>query len=248
MSQHLFSSAEELNNLSKLIRGYLCLPFAGGLLPGSFIEKAIARTRDATVLSTYDFVDVLKAEAGIGWQVKCTKESTPVTWKRAKIPNGAALIEDAQQSDEKTQELGQAILDFCNQHAYDSLERYHIDAIGYCRVIVRSNDILYFEREIMSRSDPQVFRPVEFRWEWSETRTSSGKELLPALNGVNKLTGKKWFAAHVLGENQLHFSGERAWWPDAGDSQSSRVISLPSESDYIGWNDLLAWLDDRLEN
>ena len=78
--------------------------------------------RDAEVLKTYDFVDVVKRDSQIGWQVKSTKATTPVTWKRAKIPNQEELMKNSFDSQEKSQVLGNAIVEFCNEHAEASIK------------------------------------------------------------------------------------------------------------------------------
>ena len=59
---------------------------------------------------------------------------------------------------------------------------------------------------------PQVFNPNDFEWHWSTPKKTVKKEQLSALHGYHKENGKKWFAWHGLGENQLHFSGEKDWW------------------------------------
>ncbi|MDE0496969.1 MAG: hypothetical protein OXH86_06425 [Acidimicrobiaceae bacterium] len=241
MSDGLYSTPAQLDQLAHLVQGYLRLPFSNGLLPGQFMESVIALIKSGKVLRTYDFVDVINSDTRVGWQVKCTKESTPVTWKRAKIPNAAMLIEESRSSAAKTQELGQKIVDFCNQHALNSLEKYSLERIGYCRVVVRKNDILYFEREILSPLVPRVFEPAKFRWEWSERKRSSSKEMLPALHGIHEESGEKWFAAHILGENQLHFSGEKRWWPTEDSVLPVATVPLPSESERIDFDRLLAW-------
>ena len=51
---------------------------------GDRVKNANFQLRQGEVLGTYDFVDVIKRGSKCGWQVKSTKESTPVTWKRAK--------------------------------------------------------------------------------------------------------------------------------------------------------------------
>ena len=143
--------------------------------------------------------------------------STPVTWKRAKIPNAADLIEASKQSGDALQELGDTIIEFCNTHAQESLERYGLTAIGYSRLIVnKDRTAQYFERVLCTGEDPVVFDPEQFAWRWSDPKTAVRKEQLPSLHGFHAPTGDKWFAWHGLGENQLHFSGEKSWWPESG--------------------------------
>lgn len=245
MNRSLYSSDAQLGQLSALIRGYLRLPFSEGLLPGRYIESAVALVKQGKVLRTYDFVDVVNEDSGVGWQVKCTQDKTPVTCKRAKIPNASTLIEESRKSVAKTQSLGRRIIEFCNEHASDSLQQYNLSQIGYCRVVVRETDVLYFEREIVSMDAPLVFDPTAFYWEWSQRKKSSGKEMLPALHGINIETGEKWFAAHVLGENQLHFSGEKNWWPVEGDDLHSLTISRPSDHEMIRYEEFLEWVTEN---
>ena len=79
----------------------------------------LAHVRGGRVLNTYDFVDVIRTEDGCGWQVKSTKATTPVTWKRAKIPDAVSLIEQSNRSAGGLQALGDAIMEFCNRHAQE---------------------------------------------------------------------------------------------------------------------------------
>lgn len=69
----------------------------------------IASVHQAEVLGTYDFVDVVDHSQKIGWQVKSTKKSTPVTWKRAKIPERENLIKESMSSMQGCQKLGNAM-------------------------------------------------------------------------------------------------------------------------------------------
>lgn len=234
----------DLEHLVALLRGYMRLPFAGRMLPGRYVETAVARIKDGTVLPTYDFVDVVNIGERIGWQVKSTMQSTPVTWKRAKIPNALALIDQSRVSATGIQALGDAIIAFCNEHAVESLQRYDLDRIGYCRVLLREDSVLYFERELITRERPVLFDPAEFTWRWSVAKKTQGKEQLSALHGHHQKSGRKWFAAHILGENQLHFSGEPAWWPHPQDGTPQATFTYPSKSEVISFDDLISWLDE----
>lgn len=60
----------------------LKLPIIEGNIPGNLLEHVFAYNRNAEVLNTYDFIDVIDKERGIGWQIKSTMASTPVTWIR----------------------------------------------------------------------------------------------------------------------------------------------------------------------
>jgi hypothetical protein len=182
------------------------------------MESIIAHARGGKVLNTYDFVDVIDKKARLGWQVKSTKASTPVTWKRAKIPNSEDLLIDSHKGPAGLQALGDAIIDFCNEHVQESFLTYGLQEIGYSRLVVHPNGTLtYFERELCTMAHPNIFNKVDFTWKWSNPKSTTKKEQLQALHGTNKHTGKKWWAWHGLGENQLHFSGEPAWWPPLGD-------------------------------
>lgn len=121
----LLSSPAQLGVMRRVLEASACLPFVAGSIPGSHVEQALAEMRSGTVLNTYDFVDVICPQESMGWQVKATKESTPVTWKRAKIPNAQALIEKSDNQPDACQKLGDAIIEFCNQHARNSLDKYN---------------------------------------------------------------------------------------------------------------------------
>lgn len=211
----LYSTPKQLEQIKSILSLYTRLPFSPGVIPGGTMENVLAHVRNAQVLNTYDFVDVVKPDQAIGWQIKSTKEGTPVTWKRAKIPNRTKLIEQSQKGAQGLQRLGDAIIHFCNEHARESLEKYNLNEIGYCRLIIHNDGkVTYFERELCTRTSPQLFNPREFQWQWSKQKKTKGKEQLQALHGYHIKTKKKWWAWHGLGENQLHFSGEETWWPN----------------------------------
>lgn len=246
MSQSLvFSSPEQLELIGSLLSKYLRLPFSEATIPGAVMEGALAHVRAGTVLRTYDFVDVVKRESRCGWQVKSTKATTPVTWKRAKIPDSIQLIAESRNSPDGTQALGNAIIAFCNAHAQHSLQHYDLDEIGYSRLIVHADwKVTYFERLLCNRAAPTIFNPLDFEWRWSTPKKTVRKEQLQALHGINKLDGRKWFAWHGLGENQLHFSGEGSWWPEENNPHQYS-FSLPTTDDKITverFIDLLAGL------
>lgn len=197
------------------------------------MEGALAYVRGASVLRTYDFVDVVKRDSRCGWQVKSTKATTPVTWKRAKIPNSVQLIAESKISPAGAQALGDAIIAFCNAHAQHSLQLYDLDEIGYSRLIVHENGtVTYFEKLLCTREAPTIFNSSDFEWQWSIPKKTVKKEQLPALHGIYKPDHKKWFAWHGLGENQLHFSGEKSWWPSEG-NQHQVSFNLPTDGDKI---------------
>jgi hypothetical protein len=212
----------------RFLAQYARLPFAGGELPGAMMEWLLAQLHGASVLKNYDFVDVIHAERRMGWQVKSTKASTPITWKRAKLPDKVRLIEASEANPVACQKLGAALIDFCNAHAAESFRKHPIDAIGYARLVMRpGGQALYFERALCTRRKPEVFSASDFVWHWSHPKKTAKKEQLSALHGVHRASGQKWFAWHGRGENQLHFSGEAHWWPRQGRGHAV-AINLPA--------------------
>ncbi len=236
------SNTEQLEQIRDIICGYQRLPFSGDIVPGSVLEATLAHARGAERLGTYDFIDVIKRNTRIGWQVKSTLARTPITWKRAKIENQAHLIEASQLGALGLQQLGDAIIEFCNAAVAKDFRTYDIDEIHYARLIIHKNGrAVYFERELVTRRNPVLFKASDFEWRWSVQRMNYSKEQLPALHGFHKETGAKWWAWHGKGENQLHFSGERTWWPDETYVPSIR-FNLPQE--HFSLVELLALLDN----
>lgn len=238
----IFSSKAQLERIAKLVSSFTSLPFAPrDSVPGAVLMAVLADVRDAVTLETYDFVDVVRSQAGIGWQVKSTKSATPVTWKRAKIPNKDALIA-ASATAKGAQDLGNAIIEFCNDHAVESMKLYGLDEIGIARLIVYPDlKATYYERSLVTKSNPHLFDPKQFTWKWSAEKKVKKKEQLSSLHGIHVPTGKKWWAWHGRGENQLHFSGEGAWWPK--DTTHAVNFSLPSLVDRLSMQDLIGLLD-----
>lgn len=246
----LFSSPAQLTRLTQILTRYMTLPFFEDKIPGAVMEAALASVREAEVLRTYDFVDVIDRKNRVGWQVKSTQFATPLTWKRAKIPDSLALIDASRLSPQGLQNLGDAILGFCNHHARQSLELYDLDSIGYSRLILnlKTATATYFEHQLCTRSQPLIFHPEEFVWHWTASKVSGAgkKEQLSSLQGIHGATGKKWFACHGLGENQLHFSGERVWWPQS-ESAHQITFAVPPASkklDLEQFIELLSRLDE----
>ncbi len=243
----LFSSKHELNKIAKILSQYIRLPFSGETMPGAIMEAVLAYVKDAEVLKTYDFIDVIKRKEKIGWQVKATKEKTPVTWKRAKIPNQSELIEKSREGEKGIQELGNAIITFCNNHVMESFKKYDLLAIGYCRLIIHQDGkVTYFERKLCDKDNPILFHPDDFIWKWSLPKKTRKKEQLPALHGIHRKTGQKWWAWHGLGENQLHFSGESAWWPSK-DTNHVVTFNMPTAADKLSLQKFLELLS-KLDN
>lgn len=243
----VFSSQEQLSEIGKILANYTRLPFSQDTIPGAIMEAVLAHVHEAKVLNTYDFIDVIKRSEKCGWQVKSTKSSTPVTWKRAKIPNQLELIAESEKSDAGLQELGNAIINFCNQHVEESINIYNLDNIGYCRLIINPNSyVTYFERLLCTKEDPLIFRPNDFIWKWSVQKNTMKKEQLSALHGIQKSTGKKWWAWHGRGENQLHFSGESEWWPSQN-KEHSVSFKFPAPEEKMTLEDLMRLLS-RVES
>lgn len=242
--QAIFSSQQELERLGNILSKYARLPFSYASIPGAVLEGALAHVRGGEVLRTYDFVDVIKREARCGWQVKSTMAATPVTWKRAKIPDSVALITNSKTSVEAVQSLGDAIIRFCNDHALESIRLYDLNGIGYSRLIIFPDGrVVYFERLLCTKASPNIFNPADFEWRWSIPKKTVRKEQLPALHGFHISTGKKWWAWHGLGENQLHFSGESNWWPAPGDPHLM-TFSFPTAEDRIELEKFIELLAD----
>ncbi|HEC84879.1 MAG: hypothetical protein DRR08_22840 [Candidatus Parabeggiatoa sp. nov. 2] len=240
-----FSNTQELEEIKTLLSRYARLPFSSTrmAIPGAIVEMIIAYVKKATVLNTYDFVDIVNQNQSYGWQVKSTRESTPVTWKRAKIRHAPALIKESKLRPQGLQKLGDSIIEFCNEHALQSLKRYNLNEMGYARLIIHPNNkATYFERRLCTRSEPLIFKAQDFEWHWSTPKKTTKKEQLPALHGIRKTTGQKWWAWHGLGENQLHFSGEKNWWLQPGDNHVV-TFDLPTKMSIKAFIELLSQLD-----
>jgi hypothetical protein len=237
-----FSQQEQLQEIANILTGYIKVPFALDTIPGSFMENVLAYVRKAQTLNTYDFVDVVDTINKIGWQVKSTKDTTPVTWKRAKIHNSDKLIANSYENEDGLRELGYEIINFCNTHAQESILTYHLDEIHYSRLVVfETREVLYFERLLCTKEKPIIFEPNDFIWKWSTPKVTKKKDQLQALHGYNIHTNTKWFAWHGLGENQLHFSGEKTWWPQAGDIHCIK-FSFPQEDERLTQDQFMALL------
>lgn len=240
----IFSTPDQLALIRKVLRSYLRLPFSTDSVPGAFMEAVLAHVRDGEVLATYDYVDVVQRQQRVGWSIKSTKAATPLTWKRAKIENKAALIAASQKGEVGCQALGDEIIRFCNAHAHASMDKYNLDAIGFSRLIVEdSGDIRYFERELCSRDKPNIFNAADFTWRWSVQKQGGKKEQLSALHGFHNPSNTRWWAWHGHGENQLHFTGERAWWPSANDPHAI-TFRFPTGADRLSLERLAELLEE----
>jgi hypothetical protein len=250
----VFSTKKELVEIADYLTAYMKIPFfQDDSIPGKIMEKIISLVRNGEQLTTYDYVDVC-IRNDVGWSVKSTKENTPLTWKRAKIPNSAKLISESENDAAKCQKLGDSIIAFCNGHISQSLAQYSLKSIGYSRLILLNNNTaVYFERELCDKANPNVFKASDYTWKWSKSKNTKGKEQLSALHGTNIATGKKAFAWHGKGENQLHFNGEKDWWPDFPEkitskstkpvfSSDNHAISFSLPDEKVGWGKLVAFL------
>ncbi len=226
----LFSTKKELKEIANILSGYLKLNIGDNIIPGSIMENTISSVRKAEVLKTYDFVDVICEERKIGWQVKSSKEKTALTWKRVKLPDSAKAIQDSKSSKKELQRLGDMIIDYCNKNAFDCFEKYSIDELGFSRLIMnKDGSLTYYERILCSKDSPMIFKKEDFIWKWSHQRKQNKKESLPGLNGINIHTGEKWFAWYGLGENQLHFYGEKTWRPELESNENTIKFKAPKD-------------------
>ncbi|MCL2644580.1 MAG: hypothetical protein FWD51_03880 [Betaproteobacteria bacterium] len=249
----IYSSKEQLIKIAKYLSAYMRIPyFQEDSIPGKIMEKIISLVHSAEQLTTYDYVDVCR-EGDVGWQVKSTKVDTPLTWKRAKIPNSDEMIKESENSSVARQKLGDAIIDFCNNHAKKSLELYNLKEIGYCRLIIDGDVLIYFERLVSSRSSPNIFEKNDYQWVWSEPKKISKKEQLSALHGIDIKTQKKIFAWHGKGENQFHFSGEKYWWPHIKKPEKISEINFSADDHAmafklpfkkVSWGTLVGFLNN----
>jgi hypothetical protein len=238
----IFSNVPQMRQLQLMVTNYLRLPFATDTIPGSLLEAILGYIHDAEVLKTYDFVDVVSVPQKVGWQVKSTKSSTPVTWIRGKIPRASSLVEASRKDEEGIQLLGNAIINFCNEKVVNSFEKYALEQIGYARLVLfPNNTIMYYERLLVTRDHPQLFNPADYIWKWSVQKENTKKEQLPAFIGIHRETQTKHFAWHGLGENQLHFYGESAWWPPSNDIHRLD-FKTPDDSQKVNFEKLAEWL------
>lgn len=249
----VYSTKNQMKEIAHYLTAYMKIPFfQDDTIPGKIMEKIISLVRGGRQLGTYDYVDVC-INGDVGWSVKSTKEATPLTWKRAKIPNSSALILASEKSAEACQNLGDAIVDFCNTHIAESMEIYNLKTIGYARlVMLKNNCAIYFERELRTQSNDQVFKKNDFTWKWSKQKLGNKKEQLSALHGINKTTNEKVFAWHGRGENQLHFSGEKEWWPavvmpaklgEVAFSSDGHAMAFILPDAKVSWDELVVFLN-----
>lgn len=224
---------QQIETLKKHFKALLAMPWASETLSGRMVEEIVSATYGGRVLPNYDYVDVL-GETGDrkAWQVKATKSSTPITWKRAKIPNKTKLINASHSDHVGLQRLGDAIITFCNNNITASIKKYKLEEIIYARAIFFVNgDVRYFERVLATANIEKIFEPSDYYWRWSKQKQNTKKEQLPALHGFRRSDDKKIWAWHGNGENQLHFSAENEWWQD-GQNFLDIKFKRPPQIDY----------------
>jgi len=186
-------------------------------LDGGFeLEDIVAHVRGGKTTKNRDFADVVLTVTG--FQIKSGFDTTPITWKRIRITHGIRLIQESHLDASICQQIGDSVIAACNAHVAHSFEKYGLEEIGYGRLIFYGNSTaVYFERPLCTRKAMMLFAPADFRWEW-------GKR---ALHGLHRDTGETWFRWNGDdSDNQLHFAGERRWWPADNDPHCIR-FDLP---------------------
>jgi|AOMQ01.1.fsa_nt_gi hypothetical protein len=250
----VYSTKEQLIAIATYLSAYMRIPyFQDDTIPGQVMEKIVSLVHNKAIqLKTYDYVDVYLPE-NVGWQVKSTKCSTPITWKRAKIANSNKIIAESDNDQAVCKRLGDLIIDFCNNHAKESLSKYLLQEIGFSRLILFDDrTAIYYERLLIDRiNNINIFDKNNYDWHWSVPKIASKKEQLQALHGTDNTTGKKAFAWHGRGENQLHFSGERDWWPEVvkpsivgqiNFSEDCHAIAFKLPPDKLPWKKIVGFL------
>lgn len=132
----VLSTSSQLKEISQILFSISRLPIWNGNIPGALLENVVAHVRNAKVLKTYDFVDVIDQQNQIGWQMKSTKSDTPVTWKRAKIANKEELISASECAPYDCSNIGKEIINFCNNHIKHSIDLYNLNHIAYSRLVI----------------------------------------------------------------------------------------------------------------
>ncbi|MDR2685210.1 MAG: hypothetical protein LBB23_00355 [Rickettsiales bacterium] len=70
---------------------------------------------------------------------------------------------------------------------------------------------------------------------------------MQALHGTDTKTGKKVWAWHGLGEDQLHFCGEKDWWITQGSDCPFANLKMPDSDEKIDTETFLSCLDKFLK-
>ncbi len=133
------------------------------------------------------------------------------------------------------------MLNYCNAHIASSFRLYGLEEIGYARLINFGSRFRYFEIPLLKNDGSVLFQPADYEWRWSQQKKTLTKEQKPALHGFHKQTRVKHWAWHGQGENQLHFTGERLWWPEETYLHSVSFDG-PSEAQTVSFEALADWL------
>ena len=238
----VLSTSSQLKEISQILFSISRLPIWNGNIPGALLENVVAHVRNAKVLKTYDFVDVIDQQNQIGWQMKSTKSDTPVTWKRAKIANKEELISASECAPYDCSNIGKEIINFCNNHIKHSIDLYNLNHIAYSRLVIGKKDVIYFEKLLCTKDNPILFKHEDYFWKWAPARSNSKKELLPSLQGfkidskTKKPTSKLVWSWYGHGENQLHSNAEKDWWDDP--NNSSITFKLATKENKISLEEL----------
>jgi len=192
----ILSTPEQLKEIEECIKCYLTTPFSSMAKLGNELEDIIAYVRGGVVNSAFSFADVIIDR--VGWQIK-TSSSYVIIWKRISFPNQTDLIE---KSKINPQELGNMLLNNCNEHVEKCAIKYNLDLFVYSRLITSKNGMFsYFERPV----DKILFSPEMFYWKWGERND------YPTFAGYHVVTGEKWFSWSGMKDNQFRFMGEHNW-------------------------------------
>ena len=199
------------------IQAYSRLPFYRNSVPGDVLESIIAEAYNGSSSGSYSFVDVIAGQRG--YQVKCALSTTPVTWKRVKLPNKNKLLENS-----SPQQLGDMVIDFCNANVQAGFDKHpEMQEIIYSRLVhfKKDNEAAYFERPLCTRANPVLFNKQDYIWSWNTFTCQTSA----ALVGTD-LKGTKVFSWYGQGENQLHFHGEALWHPASYDKFKMSPTSI----------------------
>lgn len=133
------------------------------------------------------------------------------------------------------------------------MSNYNLKKIGYSRLVMfKNNAAMYFEKELANIENKNVFNKSDYTWKWSAPKKTGKKEQLNALHGIHVKYKTKSFAWHGKGENQLHFSGEKEWWPtvkipekigEIGFSSDGHAIAFRLPESKMDWDRLVSFLN-----
>lgn len=240
------SSSGQLDELQSLIKTYWLLPeiFRSPHISGSFMERALAHARGGEALATYDFIDVLCDDKTIGFQVKATKDTTVVTWMRAKIPNKQSLVTASQVSDsqlraDSLQKLGDTIIDFVNKKIEKSFRKYKkVHSIHYARVRhISTGRVEYVEAPLCNRSSMILFDKDDFSWEWRknkdlEAKIAKANSIDPLIKNDIEAPNPSEASQEVISSLQgIYNPTGEVWW--AWHGKSDNQLHFPGEAEWL---------------